>query len=166
MIDENLRQEECVAALTFEQAVREYYSLPGNSCGGRLHIVLDDQNVLDADLKFCEAECEKGRDWLGLQIINFLQLWGYVDRLRLLNTVHIKFKLVGFPENWPKEQDGGCSIEERLSCSWLHRSDGPAFSACLITTKDGAQVGADDLADRYNGTTLVVRAPLDERREL
>jgi len=39
--------------------IQEFYSLPGNCCGGPLHIILDDFNIRDQDLVFCFEELTK-----------------------------------------------------------------------------------------------------------
>ncbi len=70
--------------LTFAEAMSEYYSMPNNGAGGRLHLVLDDLNVRNSDLEFCEKLCLKEGDWLGLKIIEFLQMFPEQDRKRLI----------------------------------------------------------------------------------
>lgn len=37
----------------FKRLAREFYELPGNACGGSLHIVLDDQNWERDHVQFC-----------------------------------------------------------------------------------------------------------------
>lgn len=51
--------------MTVEQVVamaREYYLDHDNPTGGYLHVVLDDGNVGDADVKFCLMEADRGGD--------------------------------------------------------------------------------------------------------
>ncbi len=38
---------------------KELYYLPGCVCGGPLHIAIDDSNLRDGDLVFCEEELRK-----------------------------------------------------------------------------------------------------------
>ena len=58
---------------TFEEASQAYYSV--NPTGGNLHIVFEDGNVRDSDLDFCEIECRKEGDWLGLQLLEWLRMF-------------------------------------------------------------------------------------------
>lgn len=62
---------------TFSDALQAYYSV--NPTGGNCHIVLDDGNVKNPDLDFCENECRQDGDWLGLQIIEWLRMWATED---------------------------------------------------------------------------------------
>lgn len=41
--------------------VSAFYAIPGNEVGGSLHIVLDDQNLEDSNVRFCiEGAHERG----------------------------------------------------------------------------------------------------------
>ncbi len=70
--------------LTFDLAVQEYYSLPGNGVGGNLHIVLDDFNIRDSDLAHCRKQSQERSDWLGLKIIDFLSRFNELERTILV----------------------------------------------------------------------------------
>lgn len=39
-----------------QEIVQAFYSLPGNSCGGGLHIVVDDYNVEDDNILWCISD--------------------------------------------------------------------------------------------------------------
>lgn len=39
------------------ETCKEFYKLPGCGAGGPLHILLDDDNITDNDIKFCIREC-------------------------------------------------------------------------------------------------------------
>jgi hypothetical protein len=45
--------------------INKYKSLPGNSCGGNCHIVLDDLNINDDDIHYCMEHCNKNNDVYG-----------------------------------------------------------------------------------------------------
>lgn len=43
-----------------------YYALPGNGCGGELHVVLDDGNYERDSIRFCIASAARVESrWLG-----------------------------------------------------------------------------------------------------
>lgn len=54
---------------------RAYYAKPGNSCGGPLHIVLDDYNLEDEHIAFCRAEAERVGDADGVAICDKMARW-------------------------------------------------------------------------------------------
>lgn len=60
---------EARAKATLRAAIVAYYKVPGNEAGGGCHVVLDDGNVDDDDLRFCIDECEADGDWLGVAIM-------------------------------------------------------------------------------------------------
>jgi len=70
MTEEILRSMDIVAecrrpGLTVEgmrTLVRAFYARAGNSCGGHLHIVLDDGNIDDDDIDFCIARAVEAKD--------------------------------------------------------------------------------------------------------
>ena len=48
----------------FKKLREEYYDIEGNGVGGKLHIVLDDDNYHDSAIQYCKDKCEddeKGR---------------------------------------------------------------------------------------------------------
>lgn len=81
------------------EAAKTYYELPGNSCGGPMHITLDDGNVDDKCVEFCRAECEKEQDGFGILICN--ALLELTERER--NTVYCL--LSGIPDYDPTEEN-------------------------------------------------------------
>lgn len=69
-----------------------FYEMPGCSCGGALHILLDDGNIRDTDIVFCYKELHKekysSQRAVGLAILHELimlseahrkQWWGYEE---------------------------------------------------------------------------------------
>lgn len=55
-------------------AVREvYYEAFDNPTGGSLHVVLDDGNMRDSDLRFCIKCAARENDYLGVAIGKLLQ---------------------------------------------------------------------------------------------
>lgn len=57
------------------ELARAYYAKPGNSCGGLLHIVLDDYNLEDQHIAFCRAEAERAGDAEGVAICDKMARW-------------------------------------------------------------------------------------------
>lgn len=54
------------------EAAKTFYELPGNSCGGALHIVLDDGNIEDDCIEFCRRHCETQSDGFGVLLCDAL----------------------------------------------------------------------------------------------
>ena len=59
------------------ETIREYYLMPNswgttNCCGGNLHIVLDDFNWDDEDIKYCMGECMQDSDEYGYTLCTML----------------------------------------------------------------------------------------------
>jgi len=57
------------------ELARAYYAKPGNSCGGPLHLVLDDCNLADEHVAFCRAEAERIGDADGVAICDKMARW-------------------------------------------------------------------------------------------
>jgi hypothetical protein len=88
-----------------------FYTLPGCSCGGPLHVVLDDGNMLDnylisAQNKLHEPEYESHR-FLGLAIVQELMMlspaqrylwWSYAD-FKEIEAAKDKVLMVAFDED-------------------------------------------------------------------
>lgn len=68
-----------------EPLVRAYYVKPGNSVGGTLHIVLDDCNIKDSDIRYCLKECSRVDDGDGERIAELMLRMSRRQRLRLAN---------------------------------------------------------------------------------
>lgn len=63
--------------------VRRYYALPGNICGGTLHIVLDDHNVEDSSVDYCLKFAEEESDHAGQALAMVLRRMSRTQRLKL-----------------------------------------------------------------------------------
>ena len=59
---------------TVRPLVQYFYAQPGNSCGGHLHIVLDDFNFERHHLEFCAQEADKADDIMCLRLCRVLML--------------------------------------------------------------------------------------------
>ena len=68
--------------------VRHYCGLPGNGCGGNLHIVLDDKNVRDSDVQFCLVQCEEKEDLEGAELCSLLLRMSTTQRLKICNNLY------------------------------------------------------------------------------
>ena len=67
--------------------VREYYSIPGNSAGGSLHVVLDDGNIGDDSIRFCLCECDKDSDKKGAELCKLLLRMSKTQRKKIYQHV-------------------------------------------------------------------------------
>lgn len=63
--------------------VRAYYAKPGNLAGGSLHIVLDDGNVGDDCVEFCEKEATERGDDDGVALARILRRMSKTQRHKL-----------------------------------------------------------------------------------
>lgn len=66
--------------------VHAYYRKPGNSVGGNLHIVLDDDNILDSDILFCRRQAEEANDVDGVALADVLLQLSKTQRLKIART--------------------------------------------------------------------------------
>jgi len=69
----------------------DYYALGQSgdvdtTCGGSLHIVLDDGNIEDADVRFCVEEAIKLNDRAGELLGRILLRMSRTQRLKVANT--------------------------------------------------------------------------------
>lgn len=60
--------------------VQKYYEVYGNECGGSLHIVLDDGNIEDDHILFCQEGAKEREDILGEKIAESLLKLSMRDR--------------------------------------------------------------------------------------
>ena len=65
----------------FKKLKTEYYAIKGNSVGGNLHIVLDDDNYDDESINFCEQACIKSNDEKGKELCKLLREIPFGERL-------------------------------------------------------------------------------------
>lgn len=63
--------------------VQAYREAPGNGAGGSLHIVLDDQNIDDASVRFCRKWALERGDADGEALARVLLLCSKTQRLKL-----------------------------------------------------------------------------------
>lgn len=63
--------------------VRAYYAKPGNEAGGSLHIVLDDGNVDDDCVEFCEKYATENGDEDGVALARILRRMSKTQRNKL-----------------------------------------------------------------------------------
>ncbi len=63
--------------------VRDYYARPGNGVGGSLHIVLDDGNVSDDNVRFCIEWAHKQGDIAGAELGEILLRMSRTQRRKL-----------------------------------------------------------------------------------
>lgn len=63
--------------------VNWWYRQPGNSCGGTLHIVLDDCNVDDEDVQFCVDVAHERGNWDGVVLAGMLLQMSPTQRRKL-----------------------------------------------------------------------------------
>lgn len=65
--------------------IKDYYK--NNPSGGNCHIVLDDYNVRDSDIKFCMNECINNNDVDGLTIMIAM---GRMKKTARLKSIYLK----------------------------------------------------------------------------
>ena len=63
--------------------IRAYYAKPNNLSGGSLHIVLDDGNVRDCDVRYCVEFAQKRCDSDGVSLAETLLLMSRAQRFKL-----------------------------------------------------------------------------------
>lgn len=68
--------------------VAAYIALPGNSCGGSLHIVLDDENVDDCHVEFCIGYAQRCNDTAGYILALILMTMSKTQRCKLAKTLY------------------------------------------------------------------------------
>lgn len=66
---------------------RAYYLKPGNEAGGHLHIVLDDRNLADEDVRFCATEAERAGDLDGWALARKIELLTGTQRRKLYSDL-------------------------------------------------------------------------------
>lgn len=75
--------------ITVPQLIEEckkYYSLPGNSVGGSLHIVLDDENIQDEHIEYCIKYAEECGDAEGVRLGKLLLKASMTQRKQLVKS--------------------------------------------------------------------------------
>ena len=63
----------------------KYYSMPGNGVGGSLHIVLEECNVKDSDVKFCLKYAKERGDGKGVELAELLLKMSKTQRGKISN---------------------------------------------------------------------------------
>lgn len=71
-----------------KELIQYYYQLPNNAAGRFCHIVLDDGNLEDNNIWFCQEECEKHEDHFGYLIMTILRLFTEKEREKMYNNKH------------------------------------------------------------------------------
>jgi len=67
-------------ARALRERVERFYVLPGNGCGGNLHIVLDDGNLEDSSIEVCRKAAEEAADREGVEIAEELRRCSWEER--------------------------------------------------------------------------------------
>jgi hypothetical protein len=65
--------------------VTAFYELPGNTCGGCLHIVLDDGNLEDHHVQWCKEYATKENDTDAMFMADVLLLYTEEEREKILS---------------------------------------------------------------------------------
>jgi hypothetical protein len=71
-------------------AVRAYYAKPGNEAGGSQHIVLDDGNTADDNVRFCIEYARERGDEDGVKLAETLLRMSRAQRKKLALMPHAK----------------------------------------------------------------------------
>lgn len=64
--------------------IEAYYTKPGNDSGGCCHVVLEDDNLDDPNLRFCLEYCLKKGDEEGAHIMRLMTQMSRSQRRRVL----------------------------------------------------------------------------------
>jgi len=82
----------CVDELIFKpqlyELIQYYYYNCGNPNGGNCHIVLDDGNLDDQCIWYCQEQCEKNNDNFGYLIMLIMRQITFKEREKLYNKIH------------------------------------------------------------------------------
>lgn len=65
-----------------------YRDSPGGNVGGNLHIILDDGNIRDKDIKHCRDVCRHRHDLAGLRLCELLLQMSKSQRARLAHSFY------------------------------------------------------------------------------
>jgi hypothetical protein len=68
--------------------MRAYRDAPGNSVGGNLHIVLDEGNVSNEDVRFCIDRARDRGDLAGVELGELLLRMSKTQRSKLSNLFY------------------------------------------------------------------------------
>jgi hypothetical protein len=68
--------------------VKEYRDKDGNGVGGNLHIVLDDGNINDSDIKFCLERAIETNDVDGIKLAEILLNMSKTQRSKISNLFY------------------------------------------------------------------------------
>lgn len=63
--------------------IKFYYEDLGNSAGGNFHIVLDDGNIEDGHVLFCQQQAEKNNDTFGIFLGQILMTFTEDERKKM-----------------------------------------------------------------------------------
>lgn len=100
-----------------------FYSQHNCSCGGALHILLDDFNIRDSDIAFCQKEIEKEK-WvyikeLGIAILDMMKTLSPAQRLYWTQHRSSKDILsVAGKDIKPVKNEYGDNDEADMESSW------------------------------------------------
>ena len=94
---------------TLIEAIKNYYSKPGNECGGNLHIVLEDHNLEDGAIQWCKDKAGDSGDLAGFAICFRM------SQLTIEARAQVIYEWIGF---WPCICDNlGFPIECQPHCT-------------------------------------------------
>ena len=68
--------------------VKAYLSKKGNSIGGSLHIVLDEGNINDKDIKFCRQYAADRNDLDGVELADILLKLSKTQRRKISSKLY------------------------------------------------------------------------------
>lgn len=75
-------------AIVMKLAIVAFYAKPGNGAGGLLHLVLDDGNVADEHVHFCQGQANQANDADARAIAGMLLLMSEDRRRWAINEAH------------------------------------------------------------------------------
>lgn len=86
-----MKTEEQITVPFLIEECRKYYALPNNGVGVSLHVVLDDANTEDEDIRQCIIEAAAQSDIEGLKLCQLLLKASKTQRKKLVKN-YSKYK--------------------------------------------------------------------------
>jgi hypothetical protein len=71
------------------ELIKAFYNEPNNGAGGHLHLVTDDGNLEDDDIRFCIEQAGDNNDLLAMSIGYLLLSLPYKERERIWNELWV-----------------------------------------------------------------------------
>lgn len=125
----------------------DYYKIPGNGAGGKLHIVLDDDNLDDSSIFFCKEKCVEASDNFGLEICDLLLSIPLERRLWLDREIP-SWSEGSFYLDYEEFEGEEIKTGDFVKAVWTHERSGEQFTEIFIA---GKIIGEEIKIENDNG---------------